>query len=185
MTANPLWDFSLDVYARPGVAEACVALQDETGLDVNLLLFCIWCAAQGPGNLTPDDLRDALALTGGWQAEIIGPLRGVRRRAKTMPGPPLFLGAFHRDIAATELSAERVEQWMLYDSVSERSEHGLQDFAVLAAACANLVTYLRAAGVEPTLQRSRLSVLLSASLPDLDHAKIGDALGRALSGSGA
>lgn len=185
MTANPLWDFSLDVYARNGVADACIALQDEAGLDVNLLLFCIWCAAQGPGRLTPDDLRDALALTDDWQAEIVKPLRSVRRRAKTMPGPPLFLGAFHRDIAATELSAERVEQWVLYDSVNERSEDDRNNTAALSAACANLVSYLRAAGVEPTPQRSHLAVLLSASFPDLDNKMISDALGRAFSSGGA
>ena len=41
------WAFSLDVYGRPGVAPACLALQDRHGLDVNLLLFCCWAASQG------------------------------------------------------------------------------------------------------------------------------------------
>ena len=30
------------LYAQPGVADACLKLQDEFGLDVNLVLFCIW-----------------------------------------------------------------------------------------------------------------------------------------------
>ena len=41
------WAFSLEVYGRPGVAPACLALQDRHGLDVNLLLFCCWAASQG------------------------------------------------------------------------------------------------------------------------------------------
>src|SRR5262249_40267230 len=36
------WNFSLKVYGRPGVAAACIALQDGLGLDVNLLLYCCW-----------------------------------------------------------------------------------------------------------------------------------------------
>ena len=32
------WAFALAIYARPGVAEACLTLQNEAGLDVMLLL---------------------------------------------------------------------------------------------------------------------------------------------------
>ena len=32
------WAFALAIYARPGVAEACLALQNEAGVDVMLLL---------------------------------------------------------------------------------------------------------------------------------------------------
>ena len=36
------WKFSLELYDREGVAAACLALQEEYQLDVNLLLFCYW-----------------------------------------------------------------------------------------------------------------------------------------------
>ncbi|MGE4220898.1 MAG: TIGR02444 family protein, partial [Alphaproteobacteria bacterium] len=58
-----LWPFSLSVYARPGVAEACLALQARRGLDVNLLLWCGWRAAVGVGACNAAELREAMALT--------------------------------------------------------------------------------------------------------------------------
>ncbi|HKS89918.1 MAG TPA: TIGR02444 family protein, partial [Stellaceae bacterium] len=39
------WRFSLALYARPGVAEALIALQDRAGRDVNLMLFALWFGA--------------------------------------------------------------------------------------------------------------------------------------------
>ena len=44
---NPLWEFSLEFYAQPGVASACLALQDRCGVDVNVLLLMCWCGLQG------------------------------------------------------------------------------------------------------------------------------------------
>ena len=53
---TPFWDFSLAVYGRPGVAPACLALQQRHGADVNLLLFCAWFGAAHRGRLTADDV---------------------------------------------------------------------------------------------------------------------------------
>ena len=35
------------IYRQPGVGDACIALQDGAGVDVNLLLFLLWQASQG------------------------------------------------------------------------------------------------------------------------------------------
>ena len=35
------WDFSVGTYRRPGVADACLSLQDRYGLDVNVLLLLL------------------------------------------------------------------------------------------------------------------------------------------------
>ncbi|HEX6103216.1 MAG TPA: TIGR02444 family protein, partial [Alphaproteobacteria bacterium] len=43
----PFWSFSVALYGRPGVAPACLALQDRFGCDVNLLLFAIWAGRCG------------------------------------------------------------------------------------------------------------------------------------------
>jgi uncharacterized protein (TIGR02444 family) len=32
---SPFWRFSLQFYRQPGVAEACIALQEESSVDVN------------------------------------------------------------------------------------------------------------------------------------------------------
>ena len=36
------WGFSLRIYARQDVPQACLALQDEGGADVNLVLFLLY-----------------------------------------------------------------------------------------------------------------------------------------------
>ena len=41
------WDFSLAFYAMPGVADACLQLQDGCGADVNVLLFLLYRARDG------------------------------------------------------------------------------------------------------------------------------------------
>ena len=43
--AERFWDFSVRTYGVPGVSQACLALQDERGVDVNMLLYCIWIGA--------------------------------------------------------------------------------------------------------------------------------------------
>ena len=43
---SPFWRFSLQFYRLPKVADACIALQEEAGVDVNLLLFLLWHARQ-------------------------------------------------------------------------------------------------------------------------------------------
>jgi hypothetical protein len=44
---NPFWEYSLSHYVREGVADACLALQDGHGLDVNMLLYGAWLGSMG------------------------------------------------------------------------------------------------------------------------------------------
>ena len=46
-SSEQLWQSSEQHYARPGVAEACLELQDEQGANVNLLLLLIMLDARG------------------------------------------------------------------------------------------------------------------------------------------
>lgn len=70
------------LYAQPGVSDACLRLQDEHGLDVNLVLFCIWSGLAGPGKITPDELSSAIARAGNWQKNVVEPIRKIRRTLK-------------------------------------------------------------------------------------------------------
>src|SRR5262249_36101377 len=106
-----LWSFSLQVYGKPGVAEACVALQDGLGLDVNLLLYCCWHGRAGR-KLDKAALRRAIDTMEGWQREVVKPLRAVRRRLKSGV-PPITVGecqALRRKVGDLELESERIAQ---------------------------------------------------------------------------
>lgn len=106
----PFWTFSLDVYGRSGVAELCLALQDERGLDVNLLLFGLWLGGQGR-------TVDAAEMTGlvdaarPWQEGVVKPLRQARRALKAMASEDL-----RKTVAEAELDAEYREQRRLAEA---------------------------------------------------------------------
>ena len=41
---SPFWRFSIGFYRDPEVAAACIELQDQAGVDVNILMFLLWSA---------------------------------------------------------------------------------------------------------------------------------------------
>ena len=81
---HPLWRFSLRVYRAPGVQQACLALQDDCGADVNLLLLCGWAGSAGRA-IDLRRLRRAVACVAAWQTQVIAPVRAARRAIKRDP----------------------------------------------------------------------------------------------------
>ncbi len=113
---NPFWDFSLDLYRRPGVAEACLALQERHGIDVNLILYFVWLGVERGVALSDDDVAATLAYVGGWHDTVVRPLRAVRSAMKhdTHGAPRDDANVLRVRIKACELDAERIEQGMLF-----------------------------------------------------------------------
>lgn len=159
LDANAFWDFSARTYARPGVAEACLKLQDDLGLDVNLLLFCLWCAAEGPGRLDGGDFEQFGEELACWQAETVQPLRAIRRRSREELGDRLST-FFRAAMLRAELDAERVEQEMLFRWALKRQRAPGIDVA--AEAARNLVVYLAREGVATERVAPQLRTLLAA-----------------------
>lgn len=143
---NPFWDFSLTVYVRPGVADACLALQDRLGLDVNLLLFCCWTGSQGQ-SLDSLEMARLMAAVGDWQRSVVAPLRAVRRRLKQLPGGASGqAGALRQAVKDCELAAERVEQTMLHDAFTPPTGKSCPAGAKASCAAENMRAYLQLAG---------------------------------------
>jgi uncharacterized protein (TIGR02444 family) len=100
-----VWDWTLEAYARPGVPEACLALQDQHGQNTSFLLWAVWAEAADP-----DLLARAGEAARRWEALALAPLRAVRRALK----PPLApienarREGLREDVKAVELRAERV-----------------------------------------------------------------------------
>ncbi|MEZ5573447.1 MAG: TIGR02444 family protein [Halioglobus sp.] len=106
---NPFWDYSLRTYACDAVAPACISLQDEHGLDVNLLLYGAWLAHTGR-RLTIEHLIAAEEVVADWRTNVIAPLRTLRRRMGAHPSA----ASVAVDLQTLELRAERHQQDMLY-----------------------------------------------------------------------
>lgn len=79
---NPLSEFVQEYYQRPGVEKICLELQDSHGLNVCLLLWCIWLEQQSI-LLTATLLQKAEDTIGHWNNNVVNQLRHVRRTVKT------------------------------------------------------------------------------------------------------
>jgi uncharacterized protein (TIGR02444 family) len=99
---SDLWTFCLTLYARPGVAPACLALQDRHGADIPLLLAVLW---HGQSGLGPAPLAEWRRLSKAWQRDAVVPLRNLRRAMKGRDG----WEEIREGIKRLELRAEKAE----------------------------------------------------------------------------
>jgi uncharacterized protein (TIGR02444 family) len=138
---SPFWRFSLQFYRLPGVAEACIRLQEESGCDVNLLLFLLWLGALGRRLATAEVERLEQDIAP-WRDRTVIPLRAVRRALKSPPGlvEAAATEAFRTRIKAVELEAERLQQEAMHERVRS-ALLGVAAPPAAEAARANVGTY--------------------------------------------
>jgi uncharacterized protein (TIGR02444 family) len=99
------WDFSLTLYGRPGVAPACLALQDRFGADVNLLLLGFWRAHRRFPGWAESEIARAEAAAGPVNA-VLRPLRQARRALDSLREDEPAAAALYADAKALELKLE-------------------------------------------------------------------------------
>jgi len=112
---TPFWRFSLKFYGQSDVSDACIALQDGCGVDVNLLLFLFWLASERQ-LLSADEVKKLDATIKSWRELTIIPIRDTRRKlkgAKTFVDPAKQ-EALRDKVKAVELEAEKLQQEALY-----------------------------------------------------------------------
>ena len=102
------WDWAVAAYARPGVQQALLDLQDRFGQCTPLLLTAAWAAAAGRA-FDAESLEAAADAARAYDGTIIAPLRAIRR---TLKGPVPDLDdhtrlAIREQVKALELDAER------------------------------------------------------------------------------
>lgn len=119
MSPESLWNFSVRVYRLPQVSETCLRLQNEHGLDVNLLLFALWYGRQH--GALPAQLLDALlAFTQPWAREVVRRLRHARSWMKQALASEQFnelplqpCTQLRERIKAVELQSEQLQQQIM------------------------------------------------------------------------
>ena len=111
---SPFWRFSLRFYARPHIAEACLMLQDNSGADVNVLLFVLYLADHRK-QLSEAEIARLDSAVAQWREAVVRPLRTLRRGLKPgiefIPGP--VSETFRAQIKRLELESEQIEQHRL------------------------------------------------------------------------
>ena len=157
--AAAFWDFSLRFYRLPGVEEALIALQDQGGHDVNLILYALWHGWSGRGAIGERERAAAESAAGPIREQIAAPLRALRRHLKADPDPAVQ--ALRERVKALELEAERIAQSRLAALAAAPSSAPAA--ARHAAAHANL-----ALALGPQADRAEAGILTAAldRLPD-------------------
>lgn len=155
--------FSDALYRRPGVAKACLGLQDDDGLDVNFLLFCAYAGALGQtlGDADFSKLETAVAQ---WRSKVVRPLRAVRRGLSDEPESE----ALRQRVLEIEIEAELVQQRRMQASLTMAAGPP----SVLAAT-GNFAAYLLWFGAEKEspLRQARISHILAQAFRSADAAK--------------
>ena len=115
VSKSPFWQFSVKFYAVPGVADACIALQDQAKVDVNILFYLLWNATQGRA-FNAADVTEIEHRIGPWREVAVVPIRDIRRALKSPPPvvEPAAAEALRTRVKAVELEAERLQQEALY-----------------------------------------------------------------------
>ncbi|KAF1025786.1 MAG: hypothetical protein GAK37_02796 [Pseudomonas sp.] len=133
-----LWNFALSTYARPGVENTCLRLQEQ-GADVCLLLCGLWLEQRGVVP-TPVRLQALQAVAVPWQEDVVKPLRTLRTQWRAMARQDVELKGLRERVRALELEAEqqllsRLQAVALAWSQDEANEHAgwLEGLAAKAA----------------------------------------------------
>ncbi|MFJ3482506.1 TIGR02444 family protein [Pseudomonas sp. NPDC090202] len=102
---SDLWSFTLDFYARPGVEQACLALQASGG-NVCALLCGVWLD-QGGVLFDAQRAGEIRQLATPWHDQVVGPLRALRTQWKAEAVSDPELAALRERLKTLELDAER------------------------------------------------------------------------------
>ena len=137
-----LWSFTLSFYALPGVAESCLRLQEEVGVDVNLLLTGLWLGLSRRGALRSEWNPDPTLLR--WREQVVVPLRSLRRLLKGTGEDD-----FREEVRHLELEAERKYQQKLLWSLQK---YCLPPTSPIEDAYKNLLLF--GGGSDPVLQKA-------------------------------
>ncbi|NWG93418.1 MAG: TIGR02444 family protein [Parvularculaceae bacterium] len=160
-------DWSRAIYARTGAEPLLLRLQDAHGLNVNMLLWCLWCgtAFREPPEIV---LRKAIDLSSRWTLAATAPLRSVRRNLKTPPrqAPPDAARRLRDSVKAVELAAEDIEQRML-EALAREDLAPAEEAGGAGRARRNLAAYVRLADAArtPGFSVSLLESLIELTFP--------------------
>src|SRR5579871_810862 len=159
------WAFALAIYARPGVAEACLTLQNEAGVDVMMMLMAAFAAVRHRSLLTPAEIEALDAACRPWREQVVRRLRTIRTELKTglKPTPTEATEPLRSKIKALELEAEKLENRILAESLRLRQpEHAATNPEQLRAVLDNIVMHF--AGQRDTRFSPSIEVIVAAAM---------------------
>ena len=174
-TPESFWNFAVRTYRCEGIAEACLALQNEHGADVNVVLFCCWMGTTR-GEFESKTLDMVLEFSRSWADRVVRPLRSVRTWMKIEgyadPKMPVeSCNSLRQRIKKVELEAEQLQENVMQSMVDTIPGATLNVAEQTRATALNLRHYCEAEGIDCDHQaQTHLDSILSAAIPHgADH----------------
>ena len=167
LTEHPFWQFSCQIYDQ--AKEELLHLQNRHGLNINILLFCIWFTITYHTNLSKTDIKHILTMIHIWHERIILPLRRLRDSLPRTESES-WQQVLRNEILNTELSAEYIEQSLILSCVREKPIRNRKKLALQASlAYRNILTYSQILYISlDQMDFQSLSSLFQIVFPTLD-----------------
>ena len=162
---NVFWKFSLEFYDRPKVASRLISLQDDLGVNVNLVLCCFWSADRGFSVLTRQVISDLNAIVEDWNLLVVKPLRSVRLEIKHLESDKYkkIREKIRSKTKDLELSTEQFEQMIIYDYLNTNTGSStLSEQDKMEIAKSNLFSYLGFLKLDTRVDSEMLDELLDS-----------------------
>lgn len=128
--AEGLWRYACDFYAREGSEHLLLALQDEQGADVLLLIAACWVASRSLA-LDDGEWQAVVAWQTPFREQIIEPLRQARRSLLAQTGR----SALYDQVKAAELAAEKAQLMRLESHLAQRGKYSKPSVVQELLAC--------------------------------------------------
>ncbi len=171
-SSESFWNFSVRTYRQPNVPEACLSLQNEEGVDVNMLLFCCWFSMLH-GKFENGTWDQAAEFSTLWSDNVVRPLRVTRTWMKTagcrdVRVPFDACMQFRDEVKSVEFSAEKMQQEILESLCASIEAAMVDESSLMSSAAENIHRYLLHLGVTSTAQiEDRLQTIVAAAFPQV------------------
>ncbi|MBA2653570.1 MAG: TIGR02444 family protein [Gammaproteobacteria bacterium] len=168
---HPFWNFSVKIYREPIVEESLITLQNERGLNVNIVLFCCWFALCDQGRIPKSDLKQILINIQPWHDRIVLPLRRIRQQLKEQLNPPW--PEIRNEILRQELASEQIEQLIMLEQYAYKTRPIRTTFQKIIDICKNIAVYCHLLQVYlDASDCSSISNVLGTIFSKIDHEDI-------------
>lgn len=182
------WNFSVATYGKAGVAEACLHLQEELGIDVNVLLYCCWYGCTR-GTLDRPAMERILSFAEPWAENVVRPLRAARSWMKAVgcdqpfvPGDECM--ALREEIKRAELKAEHLQENRMQALTRGAALQDRETLPQVHSTLANIVRYFQHLNVDLDDESgSQLAHVVTAAIAGADLDTVADSLSRTLAGT--
>lgn len=145
------WNYSNEIYRITNVPDACLRLQNEYSLDVNMVLFCCWHGSNF-GKMDENLFIQCQDFSDTWASNSVKPLRGIRTWLKLTGCLDQTLDVescmnFRHQVKKVELASEKFQQESLEKICNSLPNPDLDDLNKTKGIAYNLKLYLTAKNV--------------------------------------